>query len=53
MPRVPAERGGAPATALRYGADVLRRHGMRLLLVFAGLLMPLWLLSGGFFPALR
>lgn len=43
MPRVPAERDGALATALGYGADVLRRHGMRLLLVFAGLLLPLWL----------
>lgn len=42
MPRVAAERETAPATALRYGADVLRRHGMRLLLVFAGLLLPLW-----------
>lgn len=37
-----AERETALATALRYGAEVLRRHGMRLVLVFAGLLLPLW-----------
>jgi undecaprenyl-diphosphatase len=38
-----AERDTVFSTALRYGADILRRHGMRLLLVFAGLLLPLWL----------
>lgn len=38
-----AERDTVFSSALRYGADILRRHGMRLLLVFAGLLLPLWL----------
>lgn len=37
-----AERDTALAVALRYGAGILRRHGTRLLLVFAGLLLPLW-----------
>ncbi|MDI9239422.1 phosphatase PAP2 family protein [Lysobacter sp. LF1] len=37
-----AERDAAPATALHYGAQVLRRHGRRLLLVFVALLLPLW-----------
>lgn len=39
-------RGGANDNALRqvtrFGATVLRRHGWLLLLVFAGLLLPLW-----------
>jgi len=39
---VAAERDTAFAVALRYGAEFLRRHGMRLTLVFAGLLLPLW-----------
>lgn len=37
-----AEGEGALAIALRFGAEVLRRHGTRLLLVFGGLLLPLW-----------
>ena len=37
-----AERDTAFAVALRYGGELLRRHGMRLTLVFAGLLLPLW-----------
>jgi len=41
-----AVRGGSNATAVqqvtRFGAAVLRRHGWLLLLVFAGLLLPLW-----------
>ncbi len=37
-----AEGDTAFAVALRFGADFLRRHGMRLTLVFAGLLLPLW-----------
>lgn len=37
-----AERDAASVTALHYGAQVLRRHGRRLLLVFVGLLLPLW-----------
>jgi membrane-associated phospholipid phosphatase len=39
---VVAERDTALTVALRYGAGILRRHGTRLLLVFAGLLLPLW-----------
>ena len=43
MPRVAAERETAPpATALRYGADVLRRHGMRLLLEGWGCTVQTW-----------
>ncbi|HEY0502191.1 MAG TPA: phosphatase PAP2 family protein [Lysobacter sp.] len=34
---------GALTVGLRYGAEVLRRHGGRLLLAFGGLLVPLWL----------
>lgn len=37
-----SESDGALQTALRFGADVLRRHGLRLMLVFGGLLLPLW-----------
>ncbi len=39
---MPADDGGALNQELRYGAGVLRRHGGRLLLVFIGLLLPLW-----------
>jgi membrane-associated phospholipid phosphatase len=39
---VPAEGGDALTQELRYGAGVLRRYGGRLLLVFIGLLLPLW-----------
>jgi len=43
MPRVAAEPGGSEsASVLRYGADLLRRHGLLLAFVFAGLLLPLW-----------
>lgn len=43
MPRVAAETGGGEvANVLRYGAGLLRRHGLLLALVFAGLLLPLW-----------
>ena len=38
-----AERDTALASALRYGAQILRRHGVRLALVFVGLLLPLWM----------
>ena len=39
---MPAEGGDALTQELRYGAGVLRRYGGRLLLVFIGLLLPLW-----------
>src|SRR5688572_2751777 len=47
MPRVAADRArpetrGAFAGVVRYGADLLRRHGVLLGFVFAGLLLPLW-----------
>src|SRR5690606_17168221 len=39
----PAEGGvGNLLTEARFGAGFLRRHGWRLVLVFAGLLLPLW-----------
>lgn len=34
--------GGALASVLRFGAGLLRRHGLRLAVVFVGLLLPLW-----------
>ena len=37
-----AEDGSPVTEELRYGAGVLRHHGGRLLLVFVGLLLPLW-----------
>ena len=38
-----AESGdSAVANVLRYGAGLLRRHGLLLGLVFVGLLLPLW-----------
>lgn len=37
-----AAAGTALKQEARFGADLLRRHGWRLLLVFAGLLLPLW-----------
>lgn len=38
-----AAEDGSPVTQeLRFGAGLLRRHGWRLLLVFIGLLLPLW-----------
>lgn len=39
---MPAEGSGALNEELRYGAGVLRHYGGRLLLVFIGLLLPLW-----------
>lgn len=46
MPASRPEDIAAAGTALkdeaRFGATLLRRHGWRLLLVFAGLLVPLW-----------
>ena len=44
--KTPDHKVAAAGAALRqeayFGADLLRRHGWRLLLVFAGLLLPLW-----------
>ena len=37
-----AAAGAALKQEAHFGADLLRRHGWRLLLVFAGLLLPLW-----------
>lgn len=37
-----ATAGSALKEEARFGVTLLRRHGWRLLLVFAGLLMPLW-----------
>jgi membrane-associated phospholipid phosphatase len=41
-PASPAEAAEAVKQDTRYGAAFLRVHGWRLLLVFAGLLLPLW-----------
>lgn len=42
----PPTRGLAPLRGeVRYGAAFLRRHGMRLALLFAGALLPLWAFS--------
>ncbi len=38
----PLADGAALKQEARFGAAFLRRHGLRLLLVFAGLLLPLW-----------
>lgn len=40
-----ADNDGAVASELRFGAGVLRQYGARLLLVFVGVLLPLWLFS--------
>lgn len=44
--KAPERKVAAAGAALKqeayFGADLLRRHGWRLLLVFAGLLLPLW-----------
>ena len=37
-----AEDGGPVTGELRYGAAFLRKHGLRLLLLFIGILLPLW-----------
>src|SRR3954469_18460396 len=42
----PAEAAEAVQQETRFGAVVLKRHGWRLLLVFAGLFLPLWALGG-------
>lgn len=41
-PQTPAEVAQAVKQEVRFGAAFLREHGWRLLLVFAGLLLPLW-----------
>jgi len=38
----PTELASAARTEARFGLDFLRRHGARLALVFAGVLLPLW-----------
>jgi membrane-associated phospholipid phosphatase len=38
----PARAGQALQQDARFGASLLRRHGWRLLLLFAGVLLPLW-----------
>jgi undecaprenyl-diphosphatase len=42
LPHNPAEAAEAVRADVRFGAAFLRRHGWRLLLVFAGVLLPLW-----------
>ena len=41
-PRTPAEARQTVREEARFGADFLRVHGWRLLLVFVGLALPLW-----------
>ena len=41
-PRTPAEAVANLLSDARFGAGFLQRHGWRLLLVFIGLLLPLW-----------
>jgi undecaprenyl-diphosphatase len=41
-PSTPAEAADAVTQEARFGAAFLRVHGWRLLLVFAGVLLPLW-----------
>lgn len=41
-PRTPVDAVSTAREEARYGAAFLRVHGWRLLLVFAGLLLPLW-----------
>lgn len=38
----PDQAGGAIAEEARFGAAFLRRHGLRLLLLFIGVLLPMW-----------
>ena len=40
--QTPARAGQALQSDARFGASLLRRHGWRLLLLFAGVLLPLW-----------
>jgi membrane-associated phospholipid phosphatase len=42
LPHDPAEAAVAVRQEARFGAAFLRRHGWRLALVFAGVLLPLW-----------
>ena len=42
LPRKPAEAAHAIREDARYGVSFLRRHWKRLLLLFAGVLLPLW-----------
>lgn len=39
---IPARAGQALQSDARFGVSFLRRHGWRLLLLFAGVLLPLW-----------
>ena len=41
-PQTPAEAARVVEQEARFGATFLQAHGWRLLLVFAGLLLPLW-----------
>lgn len=41
-PRTPAEALGNLLSDARFGAGFLQRHGWRLVLVFVGLLLPMW-----------
>ena len=42
LPHKPAEAVAAVREDARFGAAFLRRHGLRLLLFFVGVLLPLW-----------
>jgi membrane-associated phospholipid phosphatase len=42
LPKTPAEAADTAGEQARVGVSVLRTHGLRLLLVFGGLLLPLW-----------
>ena len=45
IPSTPAEAAEAVQQETRFGAAMVKRHGWRLLLVFGGLLLPLWMLG--------
>jgi undecaprenyl-diphosphatase len=45
IPSTPAEAAEAVQQETRFGAAMVKRHGWRLLLVFGGLLLPLWILG--------
>ena len=42
MPQQPAEAIAVAKQEARFGAEFLRKHGWRLLLLFGGVLLPLW-----------
>jgi len=44
-PRTPSEAVANLLREVRFGAGFLQRHGWRLVLVFAGLLLPLWVFA--------